>query len=220
MRVISAEHIDEWFFDYFEGNLNAAEKKQLTAFLHSNPLLKTDYDAWKNSYIHEQEIVYPGMGKLLITKPKVSPKQMISLAALFLAAVLSLYWIANNDDDSDPLPKSNEVHRNSVFPAINDSVNKDPHPVYLKKNKPENNVPKTLSLTTDSLRAISIDPENPGDSIAPIQKPLFKVDSIPVQPFKQTIEEIVKDSSELEKEPSKRKKKKSLKTIKLNNSGF
>lgn len=71
MKVINKHTVDEWLFDYFEGNLSVAEKETLTGYLNKHPELQADYNAWKLSYVDEPEVVYPNADKLIVgDKPK------------------------------------------------------------------------------------------------------------------------------------------------------
>jgi len=51
-------------FDYKEGNLSSSEMDYFENFMVENPQLNADIDAWNNSYVPNQETVYPGMANL------------------------------------------------------------------------------------------------------------------------------------------------------------
>lgn len=93
MRTIDIKNLDEWLFDYFEGNLDISEKNNLIQFLHKNPAFKSDYEAWKNSYIKEPEIVFPGMNNLL--QPEKSTKKWMKrgLGIITFIILFSVAWI-------------------------------------------------------------------------------------------------------------------------------
>jgi hypothetical protein len=99
MSTIDYKNIDEWLFNYFEGNLSAPETDLLTAFLNKNPALKADYDAWKKSYVHEPVMEYPNINSLL--KPQVAPgtnRIKWSMVLLMLAGLLVFYKTVSDPD--------------------------------------------------------------------------------------------------------------------------
>ena len=65
MKAINLQTLDEWLFDYFENNLSEDERILLTEFLNQNPVCKTDFDAWKLSYVKEPEFMYSKTEQLL-----------------------------------------------------------------------------------------------------------------------------------------------------------
>ena len=65
MKAIDNKTLDEWLFDYFEGNISVADQNRLTHYLHQHPASKADFDAWKNSYVNESEMIYSDTENLL-----------------------------------------------------------------------------------------------------------------------------------------------------------
>jgi len=57
-------NFDRWMFDYKEGNLSGSEMDYFENFMAENPQLNADINAWNDSYIPKQEIVYQGMANL------------------------------------------------------------------------------------------------------------------------------------------------------------
>lgn len=99
MSTIDYKNMDEWLFNYFEGNLSAPETDLLKAFLNKNPSLKADYDAWKKSYVHEPAMEYPNTDSLL--KPQAAPaanRIKWSVALLLLAGLLVFYTTSSDPD--------------------------------------------------------------------------------------------------------------------------
>lgn len=104
MNIIDHKNSDEWLFNYFEGNLNPQEKEQLITFLNRNPALKTDYDAWKKSYVNEPEGIYPQEKELL--KPQALPTKTwikIGIGIFVGISLLLFYRIKTNDMIQLPL---------------------------------------------------------------------------------------------------------------------
>lgn len=65
MKSINPYNLEEWIFDALEGNLNKDEMAQFNQYLESNPLVKEEYDDWKNTIIKEPELPYPKKNSLL-----------------------------------------------------------------------------------------------------------------------------------------------------------
>lgn len=55
MSKPSFENIDKWFFDYLEGNLSPKQRIDLEHFVSENPELEAELQAWKNSFVEEDE---------------------------------------------------------------------------------------------------------------------------------------------------------------------
>lgn len=58
------ENFDRWMFDYKEGNLSAEENAAFENFLIQNPEFEIESDAWNNSFIQNEEFIYPNAEKL------------------------------------------------------------------------------------------------------------------------------------------------------------
>ncbi len=86
---IDHKNVDEYLFNFFEGNLSAPETDLLKSFLNKNPSLKADYDAWKASYVEEPPVAYPNAGQLLQKVPATAMKKWIG-RGLALMVVLGL----------------------------------------------------------------------------------------------------------------------------------
>lgn len=102
MSTIDPKHIDEWLFNYFEGNLSPQESEALTRFLNANPALKADYDAWKASYVAEAAMVYPNAVELLQPVPASATKKWIGRGLLLLVALgLLLFFLVPASDEKE-----------------------------------------------------------------------------------------------------------------------
>jgi type IX secretion system PorP/SprF family membrane protein len=70
--MIGKENIEEKIFEYFEGDLSAAEAKDLENFVQTNPEYQADFDAWKSSSVEAEPFQYKHMEDLLVNE-KASP---------------------------------------------------------------------------------------------------------------------------------------------------
>ncbi len=68
MQHINKENIEQYFFDFVEGNLSKSQQKELEQFVLENPEFKPDFDAWKASVLPDEKIVAPDFSDL-IKKP-------------------------------------------------------------------------------------------------------------------------------------------------------
>lgn len=111
MNTIDHKNIDEWLFNYFEGNLNPQESETLTRFLNANPALKADYDAWKASYVSEVPVAYPNAGELLQPVPASAIKKWIGwgLALLLALSLLVFFPILLKDQKELPAEPAKEL---------------------------------------------------------------------------------------------------------------
>lgn len=99
MNTIDYKNMDEWLFNYFEGNLNAPETDLLKAFLNKNPSLEADYDAWKKSYVQEPAMEYPNTDSLLKPQPAPAANRIKWSVALLLLAGLLVFYTTSSDRD-------------------------------------------------------------------------------------------------------------------------
>jgi hypothetical protein len=66
MKAINKNNWDELLFDYFEGNLNADEKRKVERFTEENLSFKEEFDLWKNSFVTEPLAEINEVEKLLL----------------------------------------------------------------------------------------------------------------------------------------------------------
>jgi Type IX secretion system membrane protein PorP/SprF len=57
----SFENIDQWLFEYMEGNLSPSQITQLERFLLNNPEFDADMDAWQLAKADATPVVFPGV---------------------------------------------------------------------------------------------------------------------------------------------------------------
>ena len=66
--MIGKENIEEKIFEYFEGELNSTESKELEGFIQNNPEYQVDFQAWKNSNIEPEVMEYKFADELLVNE--------------------------------------------------------------------------------------------------------------------------------------------------------
>jgi hypothetical protein len=208
MRTIDAQHIDEWLFDHFEGNLNDAEQRILTAFLNANPMLQADYDAWKNSYIQEPVVLYSKANKLL-KKNGFAWKAYILAGSVILITALVLIHIRSSNEQ--PV-QTNQKNSSKVIETAGSL-----QPTKENIQRPEKPAPPSLQEKTVS--------HNVQDSagipsiMIPLKSPSLSPDSFPQHSLMPLLMESP-DSAGVKKDKKNKKAKKPLKIVKLTNSGF
>lgn len=101
-------NIDQWLFEWKEGNLSPKQIEQLELFLLNNPELDIDKDMWQIAYVDSTPVTYPNQYSLI----KKSPVgwYLLSGAAsivLFSTCIYLLYATlsqnTNNDFNTSPL---------------------------------------------------------------------------------------------------------------------
>lgn len=64
MKGFSESNIDQWLFDYFEGNLSSADEQLVEQFLIEYPEYASDMDAWAMSSVSPIANAYPNAEKI------------------------------------------------------------------------------------------------------------------------------------------------------------
>jgi hypothetical protein len=216
MKIIDNKNLDEWLFDYFEGNLKAEEKKSLKSFLHKNPALKADYEAWKMSYVHEPEIAYPHLSRLL---QKQTGGKWIKggLGIVLLAGLVLLYLFfrkSESKQEIEPLKKSVAGLFDKAHSVANDSVEKGRsekffsdtlQKIMLQQSSviPQSNNPLVIPEDIHPLIPATLYFATAKDSLMKMELPAQKIKT-------QADSSIVK----------KKKRSKEMKVIKLKNTGL
>lgn len=101
--MIGKNNIEEKLFDYFEGDLNANEAKELENFVKNNPEYQVDFDAWKQSVVPAVSMQYQHADDLLVNE-KSSPKGWLRWASggvlLCLVSIASVSLVTKYDDSN------------------------------------------------------------------------------------------------------------------------
>jgi type IX secretion system PorP/SprF family membrane protein len=109
------ENFDRWMFDYKEGNLSGVEKESFENFLIQNPEFEIDADAWNNSFIENEEFVYPGADAL--EKDRKVPAGWYGWSAAAIALILigtSIFYFNNNSSNLIEGAEQVDTHLNDV----------------------------------------------------------------------------------------------------------
>ena len=81
------DNFDRWMFDYMEGNLSSGEIEVFEQFLAQNPGFEPDADAWQNSVIPTENVIYTNQEKLQ-RKKKYAGWYSWSAAAILVTGLL------------------------------------------------------------------------------------------------------------------------------------
>ena len=63
--MINQGNIEEYLFDYFEGNLDTDQRQQVEAFVKEHPEYQADFEAWEGAKVPQEAFVYERMDELL-----------------------------------------------------------------------------------------------------------------------------------------------------------
>lgn len=243
MRTIDIQNIDEWLFDYFEGNLTTSEQESLKNFLHKNPSLKADFEAWKGSFVKEPEIIYPEVNKLLQPEKQTQKWKWIasSILLLFVIATVLYYSIPSEKQIIAPQePKNTQIPENKL-PSV--STDSSVTPGLLKKATKENlpqeslntmNENEKISKTVTDKTLINTTNENSVEKyLEPVIHVLPQVSNENIGKYDtetvensvninrtHTLSDTTKTPSPENTENKKKKTTKDMKVIRLKNPGF
>ncbi|MCO5269672.1 MAG: type IX secretion system membrane protein PorP/SprF [Brumimicrobium sp.] len=93
MSSPSFENIDQWLFEYMEGNLSSTQETQLMQFVAENPELAMELDAWKKTKISNSQTTEFAVEGLL--KPAPQYAKPIAITSGVLMLVLLGWWITS-----------------------------------------------------------------------------------------------------------------------------
>lgn len=104
MMQFDANNIDERMFDYFEGNLNAQEMKELEHFVDQNPQYANDFEAWRMSFLEEKDKSYPLSPQLLAgSKGAIWMRWGLAVIGLIGLGTLAMSLLDFGQKDSDKI---------------------------------------------------------------------------------------------------------------------
>jgi len=228
MKTIDHSNLDEWLFDYFEGNLTLPEKEKLTCFLNKNPALKADYDSWKNSYINETEIAYPGANNLL--KPKKTGinwfKWPLYFGIVFLGLISYLFYMQTIADNPAERIDTKNSKKEITSPAITNKKSNITSEKIGKTKREDVVLNKTINekqYRIDATQNDSIlvpDPMITNSIFNVIESQNNQKEGQEVKIYNmehnKNMNEVIKDTSDRKS----KKTKKQMKIIRLKNTGF
>lgn len=112
---ITHQNVDKWLFDYCEGNLNPADKKQLFAFIEENPEYREDLDAWKDSFLTPEPVpVFEEADALLVPETVAWRPLAVACLALLLVGGTAGYMLTNNGNAIKHMGAGNGNDNNST----------------------------------------------------------------------------------------------------------
>jgi len=108
----SFENIDQWLFEYTEGNLSVAQESQLMDFIQLNPEVMTDLKAWKQAKV--APISTPQFSTAALTKPTPFLLRPVSLMAIGAVAIL-FAWLGFNNSQTTPLYSKANIDAEIIY---------------------------------------------------------------------------------------------------------
>lgn len=108
----SFENIEQWFFEYTEGNLSPSQEQQFKLFLEENPALLEELEVWKSARIAPAAFEMPAA--LQLTKPTPLFYRPGVLAALAIL-LLFLSWVGFLYFPSDPIYTASSIDANIIY---------------------------------------------------------------------------------------------------------
>ncbi len=117
---IHKENIEEFMFDYFEGNLSDADKQQVLDFVHEYPEYEKDFVLWAKSYAHIGEPApnYNLTNGLIQHGNKVQLQKYYWSAPVLILAALSFWWFGyRQEPNHDSKTAKYEVLKSNSVPT-------------------------------------------------------------------------------------------------------
>jgi hypothetical protein len=149
---ITMEHIEQVFFEYFEGNLTSSEEKELFAFLELHPDLFDEFNLYKSLKLNPSDIHYTKKDLLKKNVSTISDDEFETLCIRFVENDLSRteetklkQYIKSNPEKERIL---NLYLKTKLLPDISENYSQKQH---LKKS-----TDKKISLTEKQAEALFI----------------------------------------------------------------
>lgn len=133
----SFENIDQWFFEYSEGNLSIAQESDFLDFLQENPELIGELKAWKLSKIRQNKetIVIPGLIK---RNPLMTSKVLIPVSTvliLLLGGLSFMYFNPKEQYTSDYIyTETLKPHQLNLLKRNNLNINEENNNINITTN--------------------------------------------------------------------------------------
>lgn len=148
MKIINQHNLEEWLFDYFEGNLNESDKVMLMDYVENNPGAEQEFGYWKKSYqpLNEPTISVADFQNSLIKQTWFGKYKYYLLAGtsvLFLG-LITLFYSQTETATKPTIIESNNSENQVVEPNIE---SKTKSKKFIKRPK----VVKLFSPKTDSI---------------------------------------------------------------------
>lgn len=133
MSKINHQNIEQWLFDFSEGNLNASQIRELNNFVQVHPEYQLDLDAWKNSkLVDKTEPSYVYTDQLLaISNTGYAKKYLVAAGLFFLLGGSTLaYFLIDNSTEEQNIATNNSTKENSNSNFFSNEFNKNSEQVY------------------------------------------------------------------------------------------
>lgn len=144
MKYINKQNIEEYIFDYYEGNLNELQKTEVLSFIHQNQEFESLFAQWAMTYALKDDI--PEKYDISKTWYKDENKGIgwknkgLIIGCVLLTFIGTIFWYNSTEKSSE-----REMIKNENAPLINQihtqlskqSIDK------MKSIKPFENVVKT-----------------------------------------------------------------------------
>lgn len=150
---IQHNNIEQWMFDYFEGNLSHQEKDILLNYIHQNPEYGPDFTQWAQSYAHIGEPIndYKLTDSLLQTptqKP-IYTKPIVWVSSALILLSLGYYLVnLNYSNSSKPIFNQSTQPKNPILDTSKIVIQNNQTLVCTKQY---NKVPKQELFKKDTL---------------------------------------------------------------------
>lgn len=136
---IHSDNIDEYFFDYFEGDLKDEEKVELMNFIHQHPEYEKEFALWAQSYsIKDTSLKDYGLSGSLLRdqKPAIAKPWYYVIPGVILLSLYFLFQSSDKKESNIQVVPQNTILKKSVETPISFPATESP----LKINKKESSV--------------------------------------------------------------------------------
>jgi hypothetical protein len=122
MKIINQHNLEEWLFDYFEGNLNESDKVMLMDYVENNPGAEKEFGYWKKSYqpLNEPTISVEDFQNSLL-KPNWFGKYkyyVLASTSIVLLGLVTLFYSKTETVTKPTIIESNNSENQVVEPNI------------------------------------------------------------------------------------------------------
>jgi hypothetical protein len=167
--TIDSKNIDQWLFNYYEGNLSPSEVKQLEVFLKKNPDYYEDAHAWKDSFVEEAVPVFnPSfLVKEIDSKSDRKRFAFAALALLLIGSFSALYLATLNNTSSSSTANNsistdlNKTKNTSTTTNLNVNKNSTPYKTISNSNSSKSQGWKQSSTTLVDVQKNTVNRSNP-----------------------------------------------------------
>jgi hypothetical protein len=132
MTELNSFNIDQWLFDYFEGNLSPLQEQKVEMFIFEHPDYEVDMDTWSNASVASSVDYYPGAEKLKRKRAGFIFWMRSSAALLLLLIFVGAYFLiqqTNRNVEQQYATNENNLFLQTINNlAIANSQNKNTFP--------------------------------------------------------------------------------------------